>query len=142
MPFACSVAFQGCYNQLMLNKRVTLADIRALRTANQRMAMLTCYDYTTARLMHEAGVPIILVGDSAASVILGHPNTLPVSLSFMIEITAAVRRGAPSAFLLADMPFGTYQASVAQGVRSVMKMVQRTGCDAVKLEVSDGNVEL
>jgi len=126
----------------MLNKKVTLADIRALRVAKQRMAMLTCYDFTTARLMHEAGVPIILVGDSAASVILGHPNTLPVSLSFMIEITAAVRRGAPNSFLLSDMPFGSYQASVAQGIRGVSKMVQRTGCDAVKLEVSDGSVEL
>src|SRR5438067_4383103 len=126
----------------MLNKKVNLADIRGLRSSGQRMAMLTCYDYTTARLMHEAGVPIILVGDSAASVILGHPTTLPVSLSFMIEITAAVRRGAPNAFLLADMPFGSYQASVPQGVRSVTRMVQRTGCDAVKLEVSDGNIEL
>ena len=126
----------------MLAKKVTLADLRALRSNQQRMAMLTCYDYTTARLMHEAGLPIILVGDSAASVILGHPTTLPVSLWFMIEITAAVRRGAPDAFLLADMPFGTYQASVAQGVRSVVKMVQRTSCDAVKLEVSDGNADL
>jgi 3-methyl-2-oxobutanoate hydroxymethyltransferase len=126
----------------MLAKRITMADIRALRTSGQRMAMLTCYDFTTARLMHEAGVPIILVGDSAASVILGHPNTLPVSLSFMIEITAAVRRGAPNTFLLADMPFGSYQASVAQGVRGVTKMVQRTGCDAVKLEVSDGSAVL
>ena len=126
----------------MLNKKVTLAELRGLRESKQRMAMLTCYDYTTARMMHEAGVPLILVGDSAASVILGHPTTLPVSLSFMIEITAAVRRGAPNAFLLADMPFGSYQASIAQGIRSVTKMVQRTGCDAVKLEVADGNAEL
>src|SRR5438477_9339111 len=115
----------------MLTKKITLTDLRALRASGQRMAMLTCYDYTTARWMHEAGVPIILVGDSAASVILGHPNTLPVSLSFMIEITAAVRKGAPNAFLLADMPFGSYHASVAQGVRSVTKMVKQTGCDAV-----------
>jgi 3-methyl-2-oxobutanoate hydroxymethyltransferase len=126
----------------MLPKKITLADLRALRTNGRRMAMLTCYDYTTARLMHEADVPLILVGDSAASVILGHPTTLPVSLAFMIEITAAVRRGAPMAFLLADMPFGSYQASVAQGIRSVSKMVKQTGCDAVKLEVSDGNSEL
>jgi 3-methyl-2-oxobutanoate hydroxymethyltransferase len=126
----------------MLPKKVTLADLRALRASDKRLAMLTCYDFTTARLMHEAGVPLILVGDSAASVILGHDSTLPVSLSFMIEITAAVRRGAPNAFLVGDMPFGSYQESVSQGVRNVVKMVQRTGCDAVKLEVSNGTQPL
>lgn len=130
------------YNHFMLTKKVTLADLRALRTNNQRMGMLTCYDYTTARMMHEAGVPLILVGDSAASVVLGHDTTLPVSLSFMIEITAAVRRGAPLALLVADMPFGSYQASIGQGVRSVVKMIKRTACDAVKLELSDNSVGL
>ena len=126
----------------MLSKKITMADLRALRATGGRMAMLTCYDYTTARLMHEAGVPLILVGDSAANVILGHDTTLPVSLSFMIEITAAVRRGAPNALLVADMPFGSYHASVAQGIRNVARMIKRTGADAVKLEVSDGNVDL
>jgi 3-methyl-2-oxobutanoate hydroxymethyltransferase len=106
------------------------------------MAMLTCYDYTTARMMHEAGVPAILVGDSAASVILGYDTTLPVSLDFMIEITAAVRRGAPKALLVGDLPFGSYHESIAQGVRSVVEMVKRTGCDAVKLEVSQSTSEL
>jgi len=126
----------------MLPKKITLADLRALRTSGNRLAMLTCYDYTTARLMHEAGVPLILVGDSAANVVLGYDTTLPVSLNFMIEITAAVRRGAPNAFLVGDMPFGSYQASVAQGVRNVTRMIKRTGCDAVKLEVADGNIAL
>jgi 3-methyl-2-oxobutanoate hydroxymethyltransferase len=127
---------------MMLSKKVTLSDIRALRGSGKRMAMLTCYDYTTARLMHEAGVPLILVGDSAASVILGHPSTLPVSLSFMIEITAAVRRGAPDAFLIADMPFGSYHESTAQGVRNVVRMLKKSGCDAVKLEVAASQAEL
>jgi 3-methyl-2-oxobutanoate hydroxymethyltransferase len=126
----------------MLSKKITLADLRALRTSGKRLAMLTCYDYTSARLMQEAGVPLILVGDSAANVVLGYPTTLPVSLSFMIEITAAVRRGAPDAFLIADMPFGSYQASVAQGVRNVARMIKQTHCDAVKLEVSSGNADL
>jgi 3-methyl-2-oxobutanoate hydroxymethyltransferase len=98
--------------------------------------MLTCYDYTTARLMQEAGVPALLVGDSAASVILGYETTLPVSLDFMVAITAAVRRGSPLALLVADMPFGSYQASVSQGVENVCRMVKETGCDCVKLEVS------
>lgn len=125
------------YNLRMpLTKKVTLADLRALRTTGDRMAMLTCYDYTMARVMHEVGVPLILVGDSAANVILGHETTLPVKLNFMIEITAAVRRGAPQALLIGDMPFGSYQASLSQGVKNVTKMIQRTGCDAVKLEVA------
>lgn len=104
--------------------------------------MLTCYDYTTARLMQEAGVPGLLVGDSAANVILGHSTTLPISLSFMIEITAAVRRGAPLAFLVADMPFGSYHESVAQGVRNVCRVIKHTHCDCVKLEVTAHHLPL
>lgn len=98
--------------------------------------MLTCYDYTTATLMQEAGVPMLLVGDSAANVILGHSSTVPVSLNFLIEITAAVRRGAPNALLVGDMPFGSYQASPSQGVKNVSRMLKLTGCDCIKLEVA------
>lgn len=104
--------------------------------------MLTCYDYSTARLMHEAGVPILLVGDSAANVVLGHPSTLPISLSFLIELTAAVRRGAPDALVMGDMPFGSFHQSTAQGVRNVVRMVQLSGCDCVKLEVAPAHGEL
>ena len=104
--------------------------------------MLTCYDFTTAGLMQEAGVPSLLVGDSAGNVILGHSSTLPTSLEFMIEITAGVRRGAPNVLLVADMPFGSYQASVAQGVRNVSRMLKLTGCDCIKLEVADGHWKL
>src|SRR5436190_5347048 len=101
-----------------LTRKSTLSDLRAARQSGVKVAVLTCYDFTTARLMQEAGVPALLVGDSAANVILGHPTTLPVTLDFMIEITAAVRRGAPQVLLVADMPFGSYQRSVAQGVRN------------------------
>src|SRR5579864_2121335 len=110
-----------------LTRKITVNDLRAARAGGTKMAMLTCYDYTTARLMQEAGVPALLVGDSAANVILGYDSTLPVSLDFMIEITAAVRRGAPLALLLGDMPFGSYQESVAQGVRNVSRMIKATG---------------
>lgn len=121
-----------------LSKKFTLNDLRSARATGNKFAMLTCYDFTTARLMQEAGVPMLLVGDSAASVILGYESTLPVSLDFMIEITAAVRRGAPQAFVIGDMPFGSYHESVSQAVRNVCRMVKQTGCDAVKLEVADG----
>jgi len=125
-----------------LTKKFTLADLRAARASGRKVPMLTCYDYTTARLMQEAGVPMLLAGDSAANVILGYPTTLPVPLSFMIEITAAVRRGAPLTMVVADMPFGSYAGDVRLGVRSVCRMVKFSGCDCVKLEVAAGHLEL
>jgi 3-methyl-2-oxobutanoate hydroxymethyltransferase len=117
-------------------RKFTIADLRAARNSGRKVAMLTCYDFTTARLMQEAGVPALLVGDSAANVILGHDTTLPVMLDFMTTITAAVRRGAPKAFLVADMPFGSYQQSIRQGVKNVTSMMQQSGCDCVKLEAT------
>ena len=119
-----------------LSRKVTIGDLRAARKSGDKVAMLTCYDFSTARLMQAAGVPALLVGDSAANVILGHPTTLPVSLPFMIEITAAVRRGAPLALVVADMPFGSYQGSVARGTRNVFRMVKQSACDCVKLEAA------
>lgn len=125
-----------------LTQKFTLNDLRAARANGNKVAMLTCYDFTTARIMQESGVPMLLVGDSAAGLILGHASTLPVSLDFMIEITAGVRRGAPLAFLVGDMPFGSYQASVAQGVRNVARMLKLTACDCIKLEVANGHAKL
>ncbi|MGA2584483.1 MAG: 3-methyl-2-oxobutanoate hydroxymethyltransferase [Tepidisphaeraceae bacterium] len=124
------------------NPKFTLADLRGLRAAGQKLAMLTCYDFSTARLMQRAGVRALLVGDSAANVILGHPNTLPISLQFMIDITAAVRRGAPDCLLVADMPFGSYQASAGSGFRNVTRMVQLSGCDCVKIEAGASQARL
>src|SRR5687767_10621314 len=102
-----------------LTSKITLQHLRQARERNSKLPILTCYDFTTARVMHEAGLPAILVGDSASNVILGHETTLPVSLDFMIEITAAVRRGAPLALLIADMPFGSYQTTIEQGIDNV-----------------------
>jgi 3-methyl-2-oxobutanoate hydroxymethyltransferase len=125
-----------------LKDKVTLSHLRQARQSGQKLAMLTCYDFTTAKLMQEAGVPTLLVGDSAANVILGYETTLPVSLEFMIEITRAVRRGAPLAFLVGDMPFGSYQSSREQAIGNVCRMVKETGCDAVKIEAGPSHVEL
>jgi len=120
----------------------TLNDLRAARTTGAKLAMLTCYDYTTARLLDEAGVPMLLVGDSASSVILGHASTLPVSLDFLIEITAAVKRGATRSLVMGDMPFGSYQEDDAQGVRNVVRMIKETNCDCVKLEAGVSSTSL
>src|SRR5436309_12944100 len=108
-----------------LSRKFTLSDLRSARSTGTKVPMLTCYDFTTARLMQEAGVPMLLVGDSAGNVILGHDSTLPAPLNFMLEITAAVRRGAPLAFVVGDMPFGSYQASTAQAVRNVCRTVKQ-----------------
>src|SRR5215212_8915062 len=123
-----------------LPRKFTLNDLRAARGSGAKVPMLTCYDFTTARLMHEAGVPAILVGDSAGNVILGYETTLPVPLHFMIQIAAAVKRGAPSAFLVADMPFGSYHGSPSRAVRNVFRMVQLSGCDCVKLEAAESQL--
>lgn len=114
----------------------TLNDLRKARTSGERFAMLTCYDYTTARHLDDAAVPMLLVGDSAASVILGYDSTLPISLDLMIELTAAVKRGAKRAMVMGDMPFGSYQHSTAQGVRNVVRMIKQSQCDCVKIEAA------
>ncbi len=132
------------YNRAMsqaLTKRFTLNDLRAARRSGHKVAMLTCYDYLNAQLMQEAGVPLLLVGDSAANVILGYPTTLPISLHFLIEITSAVRRGAPNCLLIADMPFGSYQVSPQQGLRNALRMMKLSGCDCIKLEVAQGHAQ-
>lgn len=125
-----------------LKQKFTFADLRKARESGAKVPMLTCYDYTTARHMAQAGVPALLVGDSAGNVILGYDTTLPVPLSFMIEITAAVRRGAPNALLIADLPFGTYQASAARGAANAFRLIQRSGCDGVKLEVTERHIDV
>src|SRR5690242_14382641 len=107
-----------------LTKRFTFSDLRAARVDGTKIPMLTCYDYSTARLMQDAGVPMVLVRDSAANVILGHATTSPAPLEVMIELTAAVRRGAPLCLVMADMPFGSY-ASIEPGhwIENVLRMV-------------------
>jgi len=123
-------------------KRFTFSTFRAARVTGEKVSMLTCYDYTTAKLMQEAGVQILLVGDSAANVILGHNSTIPISLDFLIELTAAVKRGAPNCLVVGDMPFGSYHESVAQGVKNITNMVKLSGCDCVKIEATASHLKL
>jgi 3-methyl-2-oxobutanoate hydroxymethyltransferase len=132
----------GYNSRFTMPSRFTLNDLRNARVTGKRAAMLTCYDFTTARLLDGIGVDMLLVGDSAAGVMLGHETTLPVSLDYMIAITAAVRRGASRAMVMGDMPFGSYHASAAQGVKNVCRMVKETNCDCVKIEAAAGHVKL
>lgn len=124
------------------DRKVTLRDWRKWAAARRPFAMLTCYDATTARWLSRGGVNAILVGDTAAQLILGHDSTLPAKMPFMLELTAAVRRGAPNALLMADMPFGSYQESEQQAVRNAVAFMQDAGADCVKLEVDGSHATL
>lgn len=105
-----------------------------MKRNRERIAMLTAYDYTLARLVDRAGVDMILVGDSAANVMAGHPTTLPITLDQMIYHGASVVRAVERAMVIVDMPFGTYQTSAMQAVDNAVRIMKETGADGVKLE--------
>jgi 3-methyl-2-oxobutanoate hydroxymethyltransferase len=113
---------------------VTIRDIRAFKERGERFAMLTAYDALSAGLLDDAGIPIILVGDTLGMVMLGHDSTLPVTMDQMLHHTAAVRRGATNAFVVGDMPFMSYQGSIDDGIRNAGRFLKEAGANAVKLE--------
>ncbi|MHC5001485.1 MAG: 3-methyl-2-oxobutanoate hydroxymethyltransferase, partial [Planctomycetota bacterium] len=116
-------------------KPVTVRTLAAMARRGERFACLTCYDATTARWLQEAGIPLLLVGDTAAEMILGLPGTIHAPLDFLITLTAAVKRGAPQTFVMGDMPFMSYQADDAEGLRNAGRFMTEGCADAVKLEV-------
>jgi 3-methyl-2-oxobutanoate hydroxymethyltransferase len=113
---------------------VTVNDLRAWKSAGKRFPMLTAYDYPTARILDEAGIPVLLVGDSLAQVALGYETTLPVTMEEMLHHTRAVRRGATNALVVGDMPFMSYQVSVEEGIRNAGRFLKEAGANAVKVE--------
>lgn len=113
------------------NTIVTLADMKA---RGEKISQLTCYDYSTARLMDQAGINMILVGDSLGMTMQGYSDTIPVTMEEMIVYGRSVVRGCENAFVVVDMPFMSYQASVEQAVVNAGRLMKETGCDAVKLE--------
>lgn len=119
-----------------MENRITIADLMKAKQERRRFAVVSCYDYTTARLVAQAQVEMILVGDSAAQLVLGHDSTLPVSLDFMVTITAAVRRAAPNVYLVADMPFLSYQISTADAIRNAGRFLVEAGAQMVKIETT------
>lgn len=120
---------------------VTVLDLQRWKVAGKRFAMLTAYDYTTARLLDEAGIPVLLVGDSAANTMLGHPTTLPITLDELIVLAGAVSRAAPNALLVGDLPFGSYQASPEDALRAAARFLKEAGMHAVKLEGGEEQAE-
>ncbi len=114
--------------------RVTTRDVQRFKAQGERFPMLTAYDFPTARLVEEAGVPVILVGDSLGQVVLGHESTIPVTMEVMLHHTAAVVRGTGRALVVADMPFLSYNLSGEQALRNAGRFLQEAGAQAVKLE--------
>jgi 3-methyl-2-oxobutanoate hydroxymethyltransferase len=113
---------------------VTVRDLRTLKERGERFVMLTAYDYPTARILDEAGVPVLLVGDSLANNVLGYETTLPVTMEEMLHHTRAVARGTRNALIVGDMPFLSYQTSVEEGIRNAGRFLKEGGAHAVKLE--------
>jgi 3-methyl-2-oxobutanoate hydroxymethyltransferase len=116
------------------NTKVTVPTLGEMKRQAKPISALTAYDYATARLADEAGIDLLLVGDSLAMVVLGHDNTLAVTVDEMLHHTRAVRRAVHRALVVADMPFGSYHGTVADGVANAVRFVKEAGAEAVKIE--------
>jgi 3-methyl-2-oxobutanoate hydroxymethyltransferase len=114
--------------------RITADQVRQMKAHGERIAMLTAYDYASARILDAAGVPLLLVGDSLGMVMLGHDSTLPVTIGDIIHHTKSVVRGSEHAMIIADMPFGTFQVSPEETMRQAVQLMKEAGPQAVKLE--------
>lgn len=121
----------------MERKKITITDLKNKKLEGRKITMLTAYDYPMARLVDDAGIDSILVGDSLGMVVLGYDSTVPVTMDEMIHHAKAVRRGTKYAFLIGDMPFMSYQISKEEAVRNAGRFMKEAGCDAVKLEGGD-----
>ncbi|TAK35223.1 MAG: 3-methyl-2-oxobutanoate hydroxymethyltransferase [Chloroflexota bacterium] len=114
--------------------RFTIAQIKEKKQKGEKIAMLTAYDYGTARILDELGVPLVLVGDSLGNVVLGYESTIPVTMNDMIHHTKAVVRGTSTSLVIGDMPFMTYHTSISDAMRNAARFIQEAGAQAVKLE--------
>ena len=128
------------------NGKVTVPEILSRKSSSfdkkQKISCLTAYDYPTARLLDEAGVDVLLVGDSVGMAVLGYDSTLPVTLEDILHHTRAVRRGTKRALLVADMPYGSFHVSIEESIRNAMRLVKEGGAEAVKVEGGERRIEL
>ena len=114
--------------------KVRTHHLQKMKVEGHKWAMLTAYDYSTARIFDDAGIPVLLVGDSAANVVYGYDTTVPVTIDELIPLVRGVVRGAPHALVVADMPFGSYEAGPTQALASATRFMKESGAHAVKLE--------
>jgi 3-methyl-2-oxobutanoate hydroxymethyltransferase len=122
-------------------KRVTLTKLAEMRALGEPIVMITAYDHPSAVVVEQAGVDVVLVGDSAANNVLGYSDTVPVTVEELLMLTRAVRRGLKTPLLVGDLPFGSYEASDAQAVATAHRFVKEAGADAVKLEGGGASAE-
>jgi 3-methyl-2-oxobutanoate hydroxymethyltransferase len=122
-------------------EKVTLLRIAEMKSAGERIVMVTAYDYPSAEIVDEAGVDIVLVGDTAAMVVLGYDATTPVGMEEMLMMASAVHRGLEHPLLIGDMPFGSYEGSNEQAIANAQRFVKEAGCEAVKLERGGPSVD-
>ena len=125
-----------------MDSQITIADLLSAKRDKETIAAVSCYDYTTAKLVSQTNVQMILVGDSAAQVMLGFDSTLPATMDFMVSITAAVRRAAPNVYLVADMPFLSYQVGVSEAVKNAGRFVAQAGAQMIKIEASGAYLDV
>jgi len=121
--------------------KVTIPRLEEMRRLGEPIAMVTAYDFPSATVAEEAGVDVVLVGDSGAMTVLGHDTTVPVGMDEMLMLAAAARRGLGTALLVGDMPFGSYENSNEQAIGNAQRFVKEAGCDAVKLERGGASVD-
>jgi 3-methyl-2-oxobutanoate hydroxymethyltransferase len=114
--------------------RFRIQHFKEMKQKGEKFAMLTAYDYATAKIIDEAGIPLILVGDSLGNVVLGYDTTIPVTMEDMLHHTKAVVRGAKSALVVGDMPFMTYHVSLEEALRNAARFIQEAGAQAIKPE--------
>ncbi len=120
---------------------MTLPRLAEKKRLGEPIVMVTAYDYPSAQVSQEAGVDVVLVGDSGAMTVLGYPSTIPVSIDEMLMLASAVRRGLRTPFLVGDLPFGSYEASDEQAIATAQRFIKEAGCDAVKLERGGTSVQ-
>ncbi len=125
-----------------MNTKVTIADLVKSKAEGRKIAAISCYDYLTARLLAQTNINMVLVGDSAAQLVLGFDSTLPATMDYMVAITAAVRRGAPNVCLVADMPFLSYQVSLAEAVKNAGRFAVEAGVQLIKIEVTSTHLNV
>ncbi|MGD0078846.1 MAG: 3-methyl-2-oxobutanoate hydroxymethyltransferase, partial [Sedimentisphaerales bacterium] len=122
--------------------RITITDLIEAKRQGRKVVAISCYDYTTARLVAQTDIEMILVGDSAAQVILGHDSTLPATMDFMVAITSAVRRGAPNVLLIADMPFLSFNLGIHEAVKNAGRFVIESGAQMLKIEATSAYLDV
>ncbi len=125
-----------------MDSRCTIVDLIRAKQEGRKIVAISCYDYTSALIMSQSDIDMIIVGDSAAQVMLGYDSTLPVTMDFLVTITKAVRKGAPNIYLVADMPFLSYQVTRAEAIRNAGRFIVDSDAQMVKIEVNSTQTEI